>query len=151
MTSLKTSSAIRFEERVYPSVGAFGASLMVWPTIWLALAPLNSTLGAVLGLVLNLGVVALMYFGAPKVVVTDDDISVGKARIQLSLVAEPKKITKDERRAEIGPKLNARAYLQLQATVKEMVRVQVLDDSDPTPYWIFSTRNADEICRLIKG
>ena len=104
-----------------------------------------------LGLVLNLGVVALMYFGSPKVVVTDEKIYVGKASIQLSLVSKPRKIAKEERRAEIGPKLNARAYLQLQATVKEMVRVQVIDDSDPTPYWIFSTRNADEICRLIEG
>jgi len=32
-----------------------------------------------------------------------------------------------------------------------MVRVRVNDPEDPTPYWLFSTRRAEEIAELIRG
>ncbi|MFM2384507.1 MAG: hypothetical protein RL166_381, partial [Actinomycetota bacterium] len=43
----------------------------------------------------------------------------------------------------------ARAWLSIQASIKGLVKVQVLDKNDPTPYWLISTRNPEKLVNLL--
>jgi hypothetical protein len=42
---------------------------------------------------------------------------------------------------ERGQRLDARAWLLIRGWVGPVVKIVVADESDPTPYWLVSTRN----------
>lgn len=150
-TNRKQAPAVRYRERVYPSIAAFLPALLVFPTLWLALAPINSALGFVVGLVINLAVVAVMVGGSPVIEISDTTLRVSGAWIESRHLGAAEVVPKNARRLACGPELDSRAYLQLQATVAQMVKVSISDENDPTPYWIFSSRNAEEVAALINS
>jgi hypothetical protein len=48
-------------------------------------------------------------------------------------------------RHELGPGLDARAFLVTRPWVATAVRVAILDPRDPVPYWLVSTRHPDRV------
>ncbi len=48
-------------------------------------------------------------------------------------------------RAELGTRLDARAFLCQRGWIHTAVRVDLVDPLDPTPYWIVSTRHPDDL------
>ena len=48
-----------------------------------------------------------------------------------------------------GQLLDARAYLLIRGWVDPVLRVEVVDSDDPTPYWLLSTRHPESIAAAI--
>ena len=46
---------------------------------------------------------------------------------------------------ERGPGLNPRAFLAIRFWIKGGIKVTLNDARDPTPYWLVSTKKAEEI------
>ncbi len=65
----------------------------------------------------------------------------GRARLPLPNVGEATGYTGTEATQQRGPKLDARAWLVIRGWISPVVKVDVLDASDPTPYWLVSTRH----------
>lgn len=49
----------------------------------------------------------------------------------------------------LGPRADARAYLAHRGWIRTAIQVEVRDDADPTPYWLISTRRADELAAAL--
>jgi hypothetical protein len=60
-------------------------------------------------------------------------------------------ISPKAKRRALGPELDPAAFLLHTGWVGPMVRVAVTDPEDPTPYWIFSVRQADKLAALLRG
>ena len=43
------------------------------------------------------------------------------------------------------------AFLMLRAWVGPVVRVEITDPDDPTPYWVFSVRNPEALVTALQG
>lgn len=80
-------------------------------------------------------------YGGVTVQVADGHLTAGRARIPLSLLADPQALDAAEVRAALGVDADARAYLLVRPYVRRAVMVRVTDPADPTPYWLVSSRH----------
>lgn len=138
-----------FHERVLPSAASFIPLVLLPPVGWLTFAMINPTIGVVIGSAIAIVSAALMVLWSPKILVTSKKLVVGRAQIPLNKLGKAIEITGREVFSERGPKLSAVAYVQLQSSIKSLVKVTINDKDDSTPYWLFSTRRAGELAELL--
>ena len=140
-----------YHERLWPSVWLFVATALVIPASILVLAPISLIAGVITAVVLYAGCVVGLLLAAPTVEVEDGTLHAAKASIATSLVGEVTSFSGDEAFKERGQRLDARAWLMLRPWVDPIVKVPVLDASDPAPYWIVSTRHPKELAAAINS
>ena len=88
---------------------------------------------------------ALIAFGNARVTVDATDLRAGRAHIGLDQVGHVESLDGEETRRVAGVDADARAYLLLRSYLKRSVRVFITDESDPTPYWLISTRHPERL------
>jgi hypothetical protein len=135
----------RFRERLIPGPGTLIAILLLLPAIWLVLLPLSPGVGLIGAIVITVVVEVLMIVVAPVVSVSDGVLTAGKARIPVSLTGATESYRKTDARQARGPGLDARAFTLFRGWVDPVLRIDLTDPDDPTPYWLVSTRRPDEL------
>jgi uncharacterized protein (DUF58 family) len=139
----------QYQERVLPKWTSFLPLLIVYPTFWLTMAPFNALLGSVFGIAVTLAIAAVMVVSSPKITVSESEVRVGRAHISRKLLGNVALVQKQNQFSAKGPQLDARAYLSLQPSVSGLIRMEIKDPKDPTPYWLFSTRKPELVAELI--
>ena len=109
-------------------------------------SPRAAVVGGVVGLALGL---ASAWASATRVRVADGELWAGSAHLPVALVGEVVALDAAATRAELGPRLDARAYVCLRAWARTAVRLEVVDPQDPTPYWLVSTRRPTELAAAL--
>ncbi len=117
---------------------------MVFPSFWLVFAPLNADFGLILGIFATVFSVWIRFSLSKRIVLTDQELIVGKARIPRDVLGKVTVIEKSDQFAEKGPKLDARAYVALKA-LNGLVKIENTDAADPTPYILVSTRKPEQL------
>jgi hypothetical protein len=136
---------LQFEERLYPSVGMYFAYALLAPMVMLVAAPFGWTLALSLGTVTLVGSLVLASVLSPLVVVDENRLLAGKMSIPLGAIGSTVEITAENLRAELGPKLDARAQLLIRGDLRNAVKIEITDQNDPTPYLVISTRRPTEL------
>ncbi|WP_432523111.1 DUF3093 domain-containing protein [Kineococcus sp. SYSU DK006] len=137
-------------ERWWPAVTTWlswlpavvGGALVALP-VW---GGRGALVGALLGAALAVGVLLSM---AWTVELTQTHLRVGRARLPLDVVSGVDVIAARERRAALGPGLDARAHLAVRSWIPTAVRIHLDDPADPAPYWIVSTRRPRRLAEAI--
>ena len=135
----------KYTEWVLPNWTSFIPVLGIFPAIWLTFLPINVSIGLWSGVAVSLLVVVLMIAKSAKVSVTDDELRVANAVINRCHIASVEVISKDEAFAARGRDLDPRAWIHFQGSVPTLALVRLNDPEDPTPYWLFSTRNPEKV------
>lgn len=130
---------------------AFLPLFAIFPTFWLAFAPINLIAGVASGLAVTALVVFLMLRSSPRILVELGRLSVAGASVETKYLGEIEIISRENRFAERGPKLNANAFLALQPSQKGLLKVHIIDPRDATPYWLFSSKNPASLVVAIKN
>ncbi|MCP2254661.1 Protein of unknown function (DUF3093) [Prauserella aidingensis] len=154
-TNPAADAEVRFSERLYmawwgwplPLVGAalLAAEVhMGYPGVraWLPYVVL-----------LPLAALLLLGFGRLEVRVTggsEPELWVGDAHLPLRHVGAVDVVDKDMRRRTLGPELDPAAFVVNRGWIATLVRVEVTDPEDPTPYWLFSTRHPERLATLLR-
>ncbi|MGX5680334.1 DUF3093 domain-containing protein [Schumannella luteola] len=141
---------VKYAERLWPAPWLYLATALVIPASLLVFLPISEVAGIVVAVVLYAGCVALLLLAAPRIEVTESELVAGKARIPLSLVGAIATARGDDARQERGPGLDARAWLLIRGWVDPVVKVQITDPQDPTPYWLLSTRRPDALAAALR-
>src|SRR5690606_5470079 len=97
------------------------------------------------------GIVGLLLATTPLVEVADRELRAGRARLSLSLVGEVVAAHGADAVRERGTDLHADAWLLIRGWLPDLVRVELTDPSDPTPYWLISSRRADDLAEAIRS
>ena len=118
-----------------------GVALSLWP-----LGPAVAVSAA--AVVLALCVAGLLQ-ASPRIVVADGELRAGRAHVPLHLVGRAQGFVGEEARLQRGPRLDARAFLVLRGWVDPVVRIELTDPHDPTPYWLVSTRRPDRLAATL--
>jgi hypothetical protein len=134
-----------YSEWVLPKWTSFLPVLAIFPTFWLTFLPIDDVLGSVLGIVLTIAVVALKIAKSPRIAVTDEHLVVANAQIERKFIRAVSTIGADGVFAARGCDLDSRAWIHFQGSVNSLLKVEILDPHDPTPYWLFSTRNPEDL------
>jgi Protein of unknown function (DUF3093) len=134
----------RFSEWQLPNFSSFLPHLLIAPAIWMTLAPFNPDLGLIVGLLLTAATVALRFAVARRIIVTETSLLLGKATLPLEFIGKVESIPKEEQFFARGALADPRAFFQLKSGLPDLVRIQITDPSDPTPYALVSCRKASE-------
>jgi hypothetical protein len=113
--------------------------------------PIDGLLALPVAALCTLAFAALLVSSAPVLMLTETEFSAKGAIIERKFLGTAEVIPRDRVFAELGTNLDARAWLSIQASIKGLVKVEVSDPNDPTPYWMVSTRNPERLAKLING
>jgi hypothetical protein len=124
------------------TVGIAGMLTLSFLPVGLGVALAAAALALVAGVVL--GIVT-----ATRVQVDGGELRAGSAHVPLELLGPTRILDRATVRVELGPALDARAYVCLRSGIGTAVRVEVRDPLDPTPYWIVSTRRPEALAAAV--
>jgi Protein of unknown function (DUF3093) len=147
-----TAPDLRFRERLWPGPAWLAAPVGLGIVVGLALWPVGHGLAAAVGAALAVAGAAALLATSPVVEVSDGELRAGRARVPVALLGEVTPVpTAQAMREELGPRLDARAYVCLRSWARTGVRVQLVDPGDPTPYWLVSTRRPAELAAALRA
>ena len=149
MATTQSGTHVVYQEKVRPSVGmwilvvvaALSTALMVAP-VW--------TLGTII-----LPIVSFILFAwwltslTLTIIVTERQLFVGEAHIDRKFVPSAEAFDGEEARQARGVDLDARAFLKIRPWAKSVVRIHLNDESDPTPYWLVSSRHPHKLAAAL--
>jgi hypothetical protein len=140
-----------YRERLWPGWWVFLATALVIPASLLVFLPISQLAGIVAAIVLYAAIIVVLLATSPIIEVTDGMLRVGRARIERSFVGAVTAHEKADAVAERGTRLDARAYLVLRGWISGVVRIEITDDADPTPYWLVSTKRPQELAAVLNA
>ena len=148
-----TSGVPAFDERLsvpwWWYVPAAGLGVLLGAEIHMGYPGVRSWIGYAVLIPLIVGVVYT--FGRTRVRVDGDALRVGSAAVARKFVGRVEVVDRRDKQAALGPELDPAAYVLLRGWVGPLVRVEVTDPDDPTPYWVFSVREPDRLLSALAG
>lgn len=139
-----------YRERLWPSPGVWLMVPVVAAAVFVTLMPVGTSTAVVAASAVTAGLVAWGVLSTPVVAVQDGELLAGRAHVPVSLVGSTAVARGEDARQERGPRLDARAYLLLRGWVDPVLKVQIVDPQDPTPYWLLSTRSPDALAQALE-
>ena len=140
-----------YRERLWAPPALYLATALVIPASLLVFLPISVLAGVLVAIGMYAGVLVLLWALAPTVEVTDTEFRAGKAHLPRALVGEATAHTGAEATSQRGPVLDARAWTLFRGYVRGVVRVEVADPADPTPYWLVSARNPQAVVDALRS
>ena len=138
-----------YSERLWPSpwvwllvLGAAAASIVTF-------APIDVFIGFAAAAVIALVLVTLLVLSTPRILVTPTTLTVGRATIERRYLGAVSAYTGDEATEQRGTALNGLAYLCIRGWISPVVRIEVTDPEDRTPYWLASTRRPEQFAAAL--
>jgi hypothetical protein len=138
-----------YRERLWPAPWIFLATALVIPASLLVFLPISQLAGVIVAVVLYGAIVATLLLTTPRIEVADGELRAGRARLPLSVVSDVRAARGADAVHERGVGLHADAWLLIRGWIPDVVRVELDDADDPTPYWIISSRRAEELAAAI--
>ncbi|MGH3372612.1 MAG: DUF3093 domain-containing protein [Nocardioidaceae bacterium] len=148
---MSPQTPMEYDERLSVPLRWWVQATMFLASVWLAfvvalpLAVAWTATGALAACVVAL----FLGYGAARVRVSDGVLHAGRAQIPLNALGAVEPLDKEATRLVAGREADAQAYLLLRPYLKRSVRAQVSDPSDPTPYWLVSTRRPEELSAVL--
>ncbi|MFC6325802.1 DUF3093 domain-containing protein [Microbacterium koreense] len=149
-TNTATSSAVRYRERLSPSLWVLAAAAVCGPMAALVFAPIDTTLALIAGAAVAVAVVLALVFGSPVVGVERGMLRAGRARIPVDLTGDPVELRGEQARHARGSGLDPRSWHVIRGGIDGVVVVPILDPDDPAPVWVISTRTPDRLASALK-
>ncbi|WP_170837411.1 DUF3093 domain-containing protein [Actinopolyspora xinjiangensis] len=98
---------------------------------------------------LPLSVALPLWLSRTRVVVTDEELRAGDARLPLRFVSDVEVIPRERKRRALGPELDPAAFLMHSPWAPTAARIWLDDPDDPTPYWVISTRHPERLAEVL--
>jgi hypothetical protein len=139
-----------YRERLWPAPWVFFATALVIPASLLVFLPISLLTGVAVAIVLYGAIVGVLLLTTPVIEVTSEGFRAGRARIDPRFIGAVQAFEGQDAVAQRGVELDARAWLLLRGWITGVVRVEIDDPDDPTPYWLVSSRRPAELARALK-
>ena len=133
-----------FEERLNPSWSVIIALSLSGPMVLLSALPFGSALAFTLAICVPILLVVGAFWLAPVIRISTT-LCVGSISVPIDALGAAEVFGGDSARLERGPRLDARARLAIRGDVDQVVKIQIVDPADPTPYLLVSTRRSSEL------
>jgi hypothetical protein len=139
-----------FEERLTPSVSIILALSLSGPMVLLAALPFGPVLAFTLAVLVPISLI-LGAFAIAPVIRIDESFTRGRITLPLGILGTAEIFKGEEARLERGPTLDARARLAIRGDIDPVVKIQINDELDPTPYLLVSTRKPEELVAALSA
>lgn len=136
---------VTYQEKLWPNAWMWIIAVGVSAAGILVFAPISMTAGYTAAAVLFAIISVLLVLSTPAITVTEDALTVGRATIERRFVGSVEQFTSGEATAERGTRLNGLAYLCIRGWIDPVVKIEITDPADRTPYWLTSTRHPEKL------
>jgi membrane protein implicated in regulation of membrane protease activity len=140
-----------FRERLWPNIWIWIIAAGISAAAILVFAPISLPTGYTAAAVLFVIIAVLLVLSTPTIMVTDQTLTVGRATIERRFIGSVEAFTGKEATAQRGTKLNGLAYLCFRGWIDPVVRIEITDPSDRTPYWLTSSRRPAELTAALSA
>lgn len=145
------SAKVLYEEKLSAAWWMWLLVLFAGVVAFIALVPISMWAAVITATVVIGGTAVLLVTSSTSIVITGDSLQVGRARIERRFVGEAEAFRGDDVSRVRGPELDARAFMNFRVSVGPVVRIQITDPVDPTPYWLTSTRHPERIVEVLSA
>ena len=117
--------------------------------IWAALdnrSALISWIAATLGII---AIVAIAISARTVISIDEDELRIGRAHIELKYLDSVEHLSTDQIRLLRTRDADPAAYLAITFWIPTGVKITLKDERDSTPYWLVSSRKAEELTHTL--
>ena len=143
------ASTVLYTERLLPSFWIWVMVLGVSSLGVLAFLPINPETAIIIGAVLAILLIVMLLLNTPTIRVTADTLQVGKAEIERRFIGSVEGFRGDDATYQRGRGLNATSYMCFRGWISPVVKIEITDPADRTPYWLTSSRHPEELVRAL--
>ena len=144
-------TTLTYSERLWPSVWVWVIVVGISLAGILILAPISMFAGYTAAVVMFLIQAVLLILSTPRIEVTAQSLQVGRAHIERRFVGKVQAFHGDEASAQRGPQLHGLAYLCIRGWISPVVRIEITDEADRTPYWLASSRRPEQLVAALSA
>ena len=139
------NDSAHYAEKLWPAWWIWLAGVLIgasFSTIFFPIDPFYGFVAMAAGVAI---VVAALIAITPRIEVTDQWLRVGRAQIQREHLGRVVAHSGAGAREQLGPGFDARSFQCIRGWIDPVVTVEITDEQDPVPYWLFSTRNPQAV------
>ena len=123
-----------------------GMSISIYLAIW---APLGVMPALLMTLLFFAGFLAVLNKMQTRVFISKDYLYANKAKIEIKYIKKVIPLNKSEFRDLNGVSADPAAFLATNFWTNTGVKIELKDKTDPTPYWLISSKRATEIAEKL--
>lgn len=146
-----SDAAVLYNEKLWPNFWMWLVSAGLSSAGILVFAPISMGAGVTAAVVLFVIIAVLLILSTPSITVTGSTLRVGRATIERRFLGSAEAFRGKEATAERGTRLNGLAFLCIRGWIDPVVRIEITDPSDRTPYWLTSTRHPEELLAALQA
>jgi hypothetical protein len=137
---------MQFREVIRPPLWLLAFIYFMFLSLVIAFwAALGNQSAAISFILLTLLLIFIAFKSKSEVVVSDGQLKAGGAHIDLKYLGEVKSLNRDEMRLLRTRDADPAAFLAIKFWVSTGAKITLLDQRDPTPYWLVSCKKMDEL------
>ena len=148
---MSNDSPSSYRERLWPSPGLMIALLLILPAVTMVMTPINAAFAIPTAVAMYLLIAGSLVLMSPVVQVSEGVLSAGSARVPVTALGDVQELDDAQLRKTIGPGADARAYLLVRGFIHRGLRIEIIDDQDPTPYWVVTSRKPQRFAAAIEA
>ncbi|MFC8303750.1 DUF3093 domain-containing protein [Specibacter sp. NPDC057265] len=148
--SALSPSTVIYKEKLWPNfwswvivVGLSAASIFIF-------LPISEFAGYLAFFVVLAIMVVALVTSTPTIAVTADSLQVGRAHIERRFVGQVATYTGEAATEQRGVRLNGLAFLCFRGWINPVVKIEITDPDDKTPYWLTSSRNPEHLAAALR-
>jgi hypothetical protein len=139
-----------YQEKLWPTIWVPASYFPLVPALILISAPFNVWIGVITAVVVYGAILIAVYGRAARVTVTEQAFTYGDALVEAEFIGKVSAFSGEAARNERGVNLDARAWTKFKAFMNGVVRIEITDPNDPTPYWLVATRHPNELAAALR-
>ena len=136
-------------ERMYFSVKLWLFLLALSLTFYIAVWAALDVVPAVIATILLLLALSLLNMRSATIRIENQKLHVGFATIELAYLGTITLIEDFAKYSKSNRPIDPAGFLQIKFWIKSAVKIELTDKSDPTPFWIISSRRAEDLSSLL--
>ncbi len=149
--SVPSPTAAIYTEKLWPNFWSWVITLFLAGASILIFLPISLLTGVIAFFVVLTILVIALITSTPTIAVTAETLQVGRAHIERKFVGQVAVYHGDAATEQRGIKLNGLAFLCIRGWIKPVVKIQITDPDDKTPYWLTSSRTPDNLAAALRG
>lgn len=142
---------VLYEEKLRPSFWIWLIAAGLSSAVIVMFAPISLEVGYGAAVVFAVIVATLLITSTPRIVVTPSTLTVGRATIERQYLGDVGWYGGEDATYQRGPGLHGLAYLCIRGWISPVVRIEVTDAEDRTPYWLVSSRRPDRLTEILSS
>ncbi len=139
------NDSVRYSEQLWPAWWIWLAGVLIgasFSTIFFPIAAFYGFIAMAVGVAI---VVAALITITPRIEITDQWLKVGRAQIERKHLGRVVAHSGPAAREQLGPGFDARSFQCVRGWIDPVTTAEIIDEQDPVPYWLFSTRNPQAV------